>query len=236
MFGTETRPSTPAESGETPPHGNSRVASALVVFTTVIVIECLRAVLSLTYKVGESIGFLTAGACVVALFVAPLAAPLLRRIVPPRPLLLSMIGALGVGRLVAQLVEHPFFALMATLVAVGLLALTLVMLPYGLTCRMETSLWRWVSRSPLASTPSCAATGITCVIGRDRPDGLGVPAPRRPPGRHRDAPPGQPVRADGQARPRSVSSPFWKAAPTARLDWLINELKGASSSPGVQSR
>ena len=81
----------------------------LVVCTAVVVIECARALFSLTYKVGESIGFLVAGLVVVALFASPVVAPLLRRLVPPRALLLGAVGLLAAGRLVVQVMAWPTF-------------------------------------------------------------------------------------------------------------------------------
>lgn len=79
----------------------------LVTGTAIVVIECARALFSLTYKVGESIGFLVAGLVVVALFASPVVAPVLRRLVPPRALLLGAVGLLAAGRLVVQVMVGP---------------------------------------------------------------------------------------------------------------------------------
>lgn len=102
------------------------VPMTLIALTTVVVVECTRAVFSLTYKLGESIGFLVAGLIVVALFASPLVAPVLRRVVSPRVLLPAAIGALAAGRLTVQVVAWPSFAMVAVLLGLGLVALTLV--------------------------------------------------------------------------------------------------------------
>lgn len=146
---TETSPSLGPEGSDR--RLERRVGLVVVALTALVAVQGLRAIFSVTYKVGESIGFAVAGACVVALFVAPVLAIPLRRLLAPRSLLIGSVAVVAAGRLVAQFVT-PTFALLAVVVASALLALTIVIA---------------ATRAHVAGGSVVVAVGVTVAVALD---------------------------------------------------------------------
>ncbi len=104
---------------------SARLPLLMLSLTTIVVVECTRVLFSVAYHAGESIGNLTSGLIVVALFAVPALAAPLRRVVPPSALLVASVAALVAGRIVVQLVGEVGLALAGGTTAAGLLALVL---------------------------------------------------------------------------------------------------------------